>query len=106
MGSQYRGHPLESKIHQVYGDSAKINFQDLGGPFDIAFIDGCHAYEYVVSDTKNVIPVVRPGGLLIWHDYCNHEGVARGVDELKNDPRFASIYAIEGSRLAMATLKS
>lgn len=106
VGVQYRGHPLEGRIKQIYGDSANLDFSALGGPFDLAFVDGCHAYEYVVSDTNNVIPIVRPGGLIVWHDYCNHEGVARAVDSFRDDPRFESLVAIEESRLAIGRLVS
>jgi hypothetical protein len=30
VGRQFRGHPLEARIHQVYGDSAQIDWRELG----------------------------------------------------------------------------
>ena len=103
LASQYRGHPLESRIRQIYSDSAKVNFAELGR-FDMAFLDGCHAPEYVRLDTENALRVFA-GGMLVWHDYPNIAGVASVVDSFQSDPRVERMCAIEGSRLAMGRLK-
>jgi predicted O-methyltransferase YrrM len=47
LARQYQGHRLSSRIRQVYGDSAQIDWNALGGPFDLVFIDGCHSEPYV-----------------------------------------------------------
>lgn len=36
--------------------------------FDVAFIDGCHQYESVAADLDEVRRLVRPGGVLLFHD--------------------------------------
>jgi predicted O-methyltransferase YrrM len=41
----------------------------LGGrPLDLLFIDGDHSYEGVAIDFKLYAPLVRPGGLIAFHD--------------------------------------
>ena len=55
LGRQYKGHPLAARIRQVFGDSGQMNWGDLGGPFDLVFIDGCHTEPYVRSDSENAM---------------------------------------------------
>lgn len=59
--------------------------------FDLAFIDGDHAYEAVLADCEKAMDCLRPGGLLALHDYRTHAGqhdgrwdpgVTKAVDEL------------------------
>jgi len=38
-------------------------------PCDAAFIDGDHGLEAVMHDTMLARSLVRPGGIIIWHDY-------------------------------------
>jgi cephalosporin hydroxylase len=37
-------------------------------PLDLLFIDGDHSYEGVKADFANYNPLVRPGGLIVFHD--------------------------------------
>jgi len=39
------------------------------GAVDVFFIDGDHSRQAVIHDTILARSVVRPGGLIIWHDY-------------------------------------
>ena len=56
--------------------------------WDMAFIDGDHSYEAVTQDIRLTLPLVRAGGLLVFHDYCpTWPGVVRAVDELIADSR-------------------
>lgn len=103
VGEQFKGHALEPKIEQVFGDSAKLDFSKLGGPFDLAFIDGCHDYAYVKSDTDRVLSVMRPGGIVMWHDYALMESVSRAVDEYRG--RFDGLCALEGTRIALGWVR-
>jgi predicted O-methyltransferase YrrM len=97
-GRQYRNTPYQAKIIQVLGDSAKIEWEQLPGPFDLAFIDGCHSYEYATLDTKNVLAHLRPGGIVVWHDYGQIPEVSRAVDETLG---LKLVRAISGTRLAV-----
>lgn len=58
------------------------------GPYDFAFIDGDHSYDGVKYDWLAYSTMVRPGGIVAFHDtwpnYDRHEpGVVRWVDELR-----------------------
>ncbi|WP_374024714.1 O-methyltransferase [Mycobacterium sp. HNNTM2301] len=62
----------------------------LGGkPIDFLFIDGDHTYEGVSQDFAMYSPLVRPGGVVAFHDIVPHTdpiyGVARFWNELKRD---------------------
>jgi predicted O-methyltransferase YrrM len=57
---------------------------------DFVFIDGNHAYEFIVQDIQTWLPKVKPGGLLSGHDYHvkGHNrsfGVTRAVEERFKD---------------------
>ena len=34
------------------------------------FVDGSHARSYVENDSRKAVRIVRPGGLVLWHDYA------------------------------------
>jgi predicted O-methyltransferase YrrM len=100
VGVQYRGSPYESRIRQVLGDSRTMNWEELGGPFDLIFIDGCHAEEYVRTDTENALRRIRPGGVIVWHDYGDFKSVSRAVDGLIGGSHHAA--AVRSTRFAVA----
>lgn len=63
--------------------------QEITGPIDFLFIDGDHTYDGVRTDWLLWSPLVRPGGLVAFHDtWPNHDrhepGVVRWVDELRH----------------------
>lgn len=43
-----------------------------GEPVDLLFIDGDHTYKGVRADYESYSPLVRPGGLVAFHDICHH----------------------------------
>lgn len=96
-GRQFIDSPHADRITQLWGDSAEFDW-DAHGPFDFILIDGCHTYEYAVSDTRNALRVLRPGGAIVWHDYGMLEDVSRAVDECS---RHIKARAIQGTRLAV-----
>jgi predicted O-methyltransferase YrrM len=101
VGWQIKGSPHESKINRVYADSATLDWGSLGGPFDLVFIDGCHAYDYVRRDTENALRHTTPDGIILWHDYGNKADVAKVVDDYA---RSLDVHVIQGTRLAIAAL--
>jgi len=96
--AQFRDTAYATKIRQVYGDSAAIDWTGLGGPFDLIFIDGSHYYDYVKSDTRNAFGCLAGDGCVVWHDYGMIEDVSRAVDEVAST---VSVVAIRGTRLAV-----
>jgi hypothetical protein len=80
----YTGTPVEAKITQLYGDSKELDSAAYAGHFDLIFIDGSHARSYVESDTGKALRMIRPGGLILWHDYMPYRDEVRGVFEFLN----------------------
>ncbi len=57
--------------------------RECQGPFDSAFIDGDHSFEYVLSDIESWLPQMRIGGLMMGHDYwAAHLGVMDAVHKV------------------------
>jgi predicted O-methyltransferase YrrM len=102
LGRQTKNHPLGARIEQVYGDSAELDWASLGGPFDLIFIDGCHAEAYVDSDTRNAMQHLKPRGVIVWHDYGMIPEVSQVIDRFARDVDSMQTTAIEGTRLAIA----
>jgi predicted O-methyltransferase YrrM len=41
------------------------------GPLDVLFLDGAHSYDAVSKDFQNYSPIVRPGGIVVFHDIAH-----------------------------------
>lgn len=103
-GSKFSGHPEAKKITQLYGDSARFDFSKFENAMDFIFVDASHAYEYVVSDSKAAVRMLRNGrGVILWHDYDRTDwwpGVTRALDELyKSSPQFSNLVHFTGTSL-------
>lgn len=98
VGYQFHGSEYETKIHQVFGDSARLNWGSLGGPFDLIFIDGNHHESYVRSDSENALRHLHKGGLIVWHDYGMIADVSRVVDDIS---KRLGVACLQGTRLAV-----
>jgi len=66
IGVYYRGRGL-TNITQIYANTATWT-PDLG-PLDVAYIDGSHDTWFVINDTLKVLPHLRPGAFILWHDF-------------------------------------
>lgn len=55
---------------QHFGNSRTFDWGGMAARrrFDIVFVDGCHEQLTVLADTLNVLKILKPGGLIIWHD--------------------------------------
>jgi predicted O-methyltransferase YrrM len=103
-GGRFAGSPDAARIRQLHGDSAQFDFSPFQGQIDLIFVDGSHAYEYVANDSRAALDMIRPGGMVIWHDYGSGDwpGVNRALDELRRDnPKCAGMQWIEGTTLAI-----
>lgn len=81
----YSRSPVESKVEQLFGDSKTLDVSPWRDGCDLVFVDGSHAYSYVVSDSAKALELVAPGGLVLWHDYAGPRhapGVYRALNEL------------------------
>lgn len=96
----YQRFPLTTqKLHLLRGDShqpemrARLKSVLPGdGLVDFLFIDGDHTYNGVKADFEMYSGLVRPGGLIAFHDICKHPAalncqVDRFWQEVKNERR-------------------
>lgn len=65
----YTGTAMEPRITQLFGDSKAFDTAGHEGVYDLVFVDGSHAKSYVESDSQRAMTMVKPGGLVAWHDY-------------------------------------
>lgn len=65
----YTGTPESARIEQLFGDSKDFDETPYLESCDLVFVDGSHARSYVESDSAKAIRMVKPGGLVLWHDY-------------------------------------
>jgi predicted O-methyltransferase YrrM len=71
--------PPMQKLHLLRGDSHSLQMLAQlktvlpgDGKVDFLFIDGDHTYEGVKADFEMYSGLVRPGGLIAFHDICRH----------------------------------
>jgi predicted O-methyltransferase YrrM len=101
-GSRFIGKPVAKQIQQLLGDSATFDFSPFYGSIDLMFIDGSHAYDYVLNDTEKALKITKKGGIILWHDYTNWDGVRDAINGLyKNDNRFTKVRHIGGTSILM-----
>lgn len=66
IGKLYKERDLPN-ITQIYENS--LTWEPNMKEVDIAFIDGCHDKEFVISDTLKVINKMKKGSFVMWHDF-------------------------------------
>jgi hypothetical protein len=105
-GARFLNHPVRTKIKQLLGDSATFDYTPYRDQMDFVFVDGSHAYDYVLSDTRKAIDLIKPtGGVILWHDYTNWLGVQQGLNELyRQNPVFGRLKHIGGTSIVMLAL--
>jgi hypothetical protein len=71
------------RVVQLFGDSATYDWSPHFGRAGLVFVDGSHTYEYARGDSETAMRLVRPRGIVLWHDYGVWPGVTRALDELE-----------------------
>jgi len=57
-------------IGEAHAPATLRHLRFIADQFDLVFIDGDHSYNAVAADTMIFGRLVRPGGILAWHDTC------------------------------------
>jgi predicted O-methyltransferase YrrM len=91
---------LFQTIHLIRGDShseeVAARVRNITQSLDVLFIDGDHTYEGVKHDFLSYSPLVRPGGIVAFHDIAEHPketgcDVSRFWNEVKTSYRHEEI---------------
>jgi predicted O-methyltransferase YrrM len=59
---------LRERITFMAQDSALFDPKPYEGTMDLVFVDGAHTAEYVKNDSEKGWQMLRPGGVICWHD--------------------------------------
>lgn len=97
----YSGTPEEKKITQLFGDSKHFDQSPYRKKADLIFIDGSHAYSYVLSDSQKAFDMIADGGLILWHDYRGpslNKDVYKALNQLSREK---PLRHIEGTSLVV-----
>jgi predicted O-methyltransferase YrrM len=90
---------LRNKVTFLRSDSALFDTTPYAGSMDLVFVDGVHSYEYVKNDTEKGWEMLRPGGIIAWHDCSpNHPEVVSYLKSLTPMP-----YLVRGTALAFVS---
>lgn len=71
IGKTYLEQNLGNRVCQIYCDSQEWDSSNYPeGFFDTILVDGGHFANVVASDTRKALPLLRSGGIIMWHDFC------------------------------------
>jgi predicted O-methyltransferase YrrM len=59
---------LRKRIEFLRQDSATFDEAPYVGQMDFVFVDGAHNAAYVRNDSEKGWRMLRPGGIMAWHD--------------------------------------
>lgn len=70
-GWRYNAAGHAGRVHQLLCDSRDFPSADFApGFFDTVLVAGGHTPELVANDTEKALPLLRAGGVMIWHGFC------------------------------------
>jgi predicted O-methyltransferase YrrM len=95
---RFENSPYARNITQLWGDSTKFDFTPYHGKCGLVFVDGSHAYDNVISDSRAALEMVAPGGVVVWHDYGIWQGATKALEEME-DRQQLGLQAIRGTSL-------
>jgi len=104
VGRHLRGHRLDVRIHQLFGDTRTFDPTLFRASMDLVLVDADHTYDFVRADTEHALTMLRPGGVIVWDDYVwtarapECAGVTRCVNELAAG---RAVHRVAGTRLAV-----
>jgi predicted O-methyltransferase YrrM len=82
LGIMFKGSDRENRITEIHSDSREFDPNPYTGRMDYIFVDGDHSYEMVKNDTEKALVMLKPGGMIVWHDYAaKSPGVVRYIRE-------------------------
>jgi len=84
IGRIYREKGLGHRVHQIFCDSRLWDNSNFSPDFfDSVLIDGGHHPDVVINDSRKALQVLRPGGLIMWHDFCPQVNIRSQFESVK-----------------------
>ena len=116
IGRLYREKGFGHRVCQIYCDSRQWSTEAYpAGFFDSGLVDGGHQPEVVICDTRKAVPLLRSGGLMLWHDYCPVptvitaavQGVTAAIEVLRPEleAQFSTLVWINPSHILLGIKK-
>ena len=69
VGEKYRNSHAVNKIKQIRANASKFDFGPFAAQMDFVFVDAAHDYSNGLADSTNALKMVKPGGIIVWHDF-------------------------------------
>ena len=91
-------HDPRFKLIQHPGGAYDVQPGEIA-PVDFIFIDADHSYKAVRSDTDLAWALLKPGGIIAWHDYQHPTcpDVRKYIHEINDQPGQAPIVWVQGT---------
>jgi len=100
IGRKYLQAGWGKRVCQIYSDSREWDTRAYpDGFFDTVFIDGGHTADVVENDTTIATRLVRPGGLVMWHDFCPREDVNAACESTRDVVRYLTSQTVSLDRI-------
>ncbi len=92
VGEVFQSMSERVRINQILCDTTVFDHGEYKEKIDMIFIDASHEYEFVRSDSEKALEMLKPGGVILWHDYVfSHYGVYTLLNELSHSIELFSI---------------
>lgn len=96
----------QANVVHLQGDSRKFDSAEFHGLCNMVFVDGDHHYDSVVNDTRLAFRLLKPNGIIIWHDYAHSPeqvrwNVFHGILEGTPDAERKHLYAVSNTLCAI-----
>ena len=96
----FSGTPEEKKIKVIFINSVDFKNTEFKEKIDFIFIDGGHTYSVVKNDSEKSFEMLKPNGIILWHDYVpgkrSAQDVVKYIHEISKE---RNLYSIKGTSL-------
>ncbi len=96
----FSGTPEERKIKVIFIDSLNFDHTPFKKKMDLIFIDGGHTFSIVKNDSEKSFEMIKPNGIILWHDYVpgkkSASDVVKYIDSILDKKK---IYKIKNTSL-------
>ncbi len=93
---------MENRVTAIVNDSLQAvkSFCEPLHSVDLVFVDGDHSEEATKNDIVAWFPFVKPGGIMVFHDFTSNHGVPQAVWWAIKQSYFSELIGIYGSTIA------